>query len=157
MPPSTDSILQALDDAFPDRGWPADQPVVPDVDYREGPEVEAWLRPVPFWKDLRQEDLVRNYDFPPIMTPAALAWYLPAFMRVAWTSPEEADMLPCVLLHIFEDNFGGLLDLLPDSALECVTAFIEDPAGFAQLGVESECARALTTVQRVLNGRRRGS
>src|SRR3954453_4178069 len=93
------NILHEMDAAFPDSGPPAEDRLVlkASADAPDAGELREEFAGRT-WKSLTLEFLRRHSLAIFLMTPEAFRYYLPAYMSVSITNPDEADVIPETLV-----------------------------------------------------------
>jgi hypothetical protein len=93
------NILHEMDAAFPDSGPPAEDRLVlkASADAPDAGELREEFAGRT-WKSLTLEFLRRHTLAIFLMTPEAFRYYLPAYMSVSITNPDEADVIPETLV-----------------------------------------------------------
>lgn len=106
-----DRLRQDLRQAFAARAYPGDAAIginTPNCAWYEGEVVARWFRGRR-WEEVRFDDMLADDDsplgsVPAFMTPAALAYYLPAFLLIALEEDAEPDSDRALQRDTFADS-----------------------------------------------------
>jgi hypothetical protein len=105
------SVQESIESAFADVPYPGDDRIADHKDCPECDDVREHFRGTT-WRDHTVAELQQYQSVLPLFTPAALQYFLPAYMLVSLSAWQEADMIPfsilCMCLPPPSDTDAGL-------------------------------------------------
>src|SRR6266478_5592835 len=93
------TIQQSIESAFADVPYPGDHRIADPKDCPECDDVREHFRGAS-WRGHTVAELLQFQSVLPLFTPAALQYFLPAFMLVSLGAWSEADMIPFSILQM---------------------------------------------------------
>src|SRR5213593_3041622 len=93
------TVQESIESAFADVPYPGDDRIADHKDCPECDDVREHFRGVT-WRGHTVAELQQYQSALPLFTPAALQYFLPAFMLVSLGAWSEADMIPFAILQM---------------------------------------------------------
>src|SRR3989442_2747871 len=93
------SVQESIESAFADVQYPGDDRIADHKDCPECDDVREHFRVVT-WHGHTVAEIQQYQSVLPLFTPAALQYFLPAYMLVSLSASSEADLIPISILQM---------------------------------------------------------